>query len=179
MCCQFTKLGHWDLTCEPIALDSRRVLGLAVATLLVPAISGQQDHQAHDFPVVPLPRKNGPLRKALLLLREGKTAEARTELEAQRKLRPNDAEVLYQIARSYLMDFYTLDDPDKRRVSLALAMEMLDGTLQHDPDHIPALRAKAVILPAPSCCTTIPTWPTNWPPASPDWSPTTTDSCST
>ncbi len=125
---------------------SAAVLGLAVATLLVPGIFGQQDHQAHDFPVVPLPEKSGPLRKALLLLREGKTAEARTELEAQRKLRPNDAEVLYQIARSYLMDFYTLDDPEKRRVSLALAMEMLDGTLQHNPDHIPAMRAKAVIL---------------------------------
>jgi tetratricopeptide (TPR) repeat protein len=121
------------------------VLGLAAATLLVPRISGQQNHQAHDFPVVPLPQKSGPLRKALLLLREGKTAEARTELEAQRKLSPNDAEVLYQIARSYLMDFYTLDDPEKRRISLALAMEMLDGTLQHNPDHIPAMRAKAVI----------------------------------
>ena len=120
---------------------SAAALGLAAATLLI----AQQDHQQHDFPVVPLPEKAGPLRKALLLLREGKTAEARIELEAQRKAHPNDAEVLYQIARSYLMDFYQLDDPEKRRVSLALAMEMLDGTLQRNPDHIPALRAKAVI----------------------------------
>jgi tetratricopeptide (TPR) repeat protein len=120
---------------------SAAVLGLAAATLL----TGQQDHQAHDFPVVPLAEKTGPLRKALLLLREGKTAEARIELEVQRRARPNDAEVLYQIARSYLMDFYQADDPEKRRVSLALAMEMLDGTLQRNPDHIPALRAKAVI----------------------------------
>jgi len=104
-------------------------LGLLAATLL----TGQQD------------AKNGPLRTALLLLREGKTAEARRELEAQRKARPNDAEVLYQIARSYLMDFYQAEDPEKRRVSLALAMEMLAGTLQRNPDHIPALRAKAVI----------------------------------
>ncbi|HWC99652.1 MAG TPA: FG-GAP-like repeat-containing protein [Candidatus Sulfopaludibacter sp.] len=107
---------------------SAAALGLAAATLLI----AQQDHQ--------------PLRQALLLLREGKTAEARTELDAQRKLRPDDADVLYQIARSYLLDFYQLDDPQKRRVSLALAMEMLDGTLQRNPDHIPALRAKAVIV---------------------------------
>jgi tetratricopeptide (TPR) repeat protein len=120
---------------------SAAALGLAAATLVI----AQQDHQQHDFPVAPLAEKTGPLRKALLLLREGKTAEARIELEAQRKAHPNDAEVLYQIARSYLMDFYQLDDPEKRRVSLALAMEMLDGTLQRNPDHIPALRAKAVI----------------------------------
>jgi len=119
---------------------SMLAFGLAAAILI-----GQQEHAVHQFPVVPLPEKTGPLRKALLLLREGKTAEARQELEAQRKLRPDDSEVLYQIARAYLMDFYQMEDPEKRRVSLALAMEMLDGTLQHNPDHIPALRAKAVI----------------------------------
>ena len=80
-----------------------------------------------------------------MLLREGKTAEARKELEAQRKQRPNDAEVIYQIARSHLLDFYAQQDPEQRRVSLALAMEMLGDALKHDPDHIPALRAKAVI----------------------------------
>ncbi len=122
------------------------VLGLAAVPLLVRGMVAQQDHQAHDLPVAPLPEKNGPLRQALLLLRQGKTAEARTELEAQRKARPTDDEVLYQIARSYLMDFYQLDDAEKRRISLALAMEMLDGTLQRNPDHIPAMRAKAVIV---------------------------------
>src|SRR6516225_3581455 len=54
----------------------------------------------------PLPEKTGPLRKAMLLLREGKSAEARKDLEEQRKQRPNDPELLYQIARSYLLDFY-------------------------------------------------------------------------
>ena len=103
----------------------------------------QQDHRPRLR--TPLPEKTGPLRKALLLLREGKTAEARKELEAQRKQRPNDAEVLYQIARSHLLDFYTLRDPEQRRVSLALAMETLGDVLKHNPDHIPALRAKAVI----------------------------------
>jgi len=85
------------------------------------------------------------LANALLLLRENKTAEARGELEKQHKLRPNDAEVLYQIARSYLIDFYRLPDPAQRRISLGLAMENLSAALKHDPDHIPALRAKAVI----------------------------------
>jgi tetratricopeptide (TPR) repeat protein len=85
-----------------------------------------------------------PLRRALLLLRESKTAEARKELEAQRKLRPDDADVLYQIARSYLLDFYRVEDAEKRRVSLGLAMETLNAVLKLNPDHIPALRAKAV-----------------------------------
>src|SRR5579872_6242201 len=117
----------------------------AVAIVLLvtaPRTSGQE---VDRFPVVPLPEKSGPLRQALLLLREGKTGEARKELEAQRKLRPDDAEVLYQIARSHLIDFYEQPDPEQRRVSLSLAMENLAATLARNPDHIPALRAKAVI----------------------------------
>jgi tetratricopeptide (TPR) repeat protein len=110
--------------------------GLA-ALVLVAVIAGQQ--------TVPIPETTGPLRKALLLLREGKTAEARQELDIQRKERPDDAEVLYQFARSYLMDFYRREGPKDRRTSLALAMEMLDAALKRNPDHIPALKAKAVI----------------------------------
>ncbi len=117
---------------------------VVAAILLAARLSGQQDHQAHDSPPAAL-AVPGPLRKALLLLREGKTAEARKELDAQLKLRPDDAETLYQIARSHLIDFYQLDDANQRRVSLALAMEMLAGALSRDPNHIPALRAKAVI----------------------------------
>src|SRR5258708_266587 len=83
-----------------------------VAAIVVPRIGGQQPP---GFLAAPLPEKTGPLRPALLLLRQGKTAEARVLLEQQRKLRPDDAEVLYQIARSYLIDFYKEDDPDKRR----------------------------------------------------------------
>src|SRR5437762_2095440 len=112
---------------------------VAGVVLLVRSMAWQQDPAAA---VYPLPEKSGPLRKALLLLRESKTAEARKELEEQRKQRPTDAEVLYQIARSYLLDFYRLQDPEQRRVSLALAMETLGAVLKHDPDHIPALRAK-------------------------------------
>jgi len=108
---------------------------LAAVVLAAAFIAGQE----------PLPEKAGPLRKALLLLREGKTAEARQELSTQRKLRPDDTEVRYQIARSYLMDFYAGQDREKGRVALALAMEELTGVLKLDPDHIPALRAKALI----------------------------------
>jgi tetratricopeptide (TPR) repeat protein len=93
----------------------------------------------------PLPEKTGPLRKAMLLLREGKSAEARKDLEEQRKQRPDDAEVLYQIARSYLLDFYRMPNAEQRRISLGLAMETLNAVLKKNPDHIPALRAKAVI----------------------------------
>ncbi len=121
---------------------------LVLVAALAPHVSGWQDHQdhpAHEFPVVPLPEKNGPLRKALLLLRESKTAEARAELDALRKLRPRDPDVLYQIARSYLIDFYQQSAPEQRRISLSLAMENLAATLNLNPDYIPALRAKAVI----------------------------------
>jgi tetratricopeptide (TPR) repeat protein len=105
----------------------RWALALALAT----ALAQQQDP--------------APLRKAMLLLRESKTDEARRELEAIRRSRPDDAEVQYQVARSYLIDFYRLPDPEKRRIALSLAMESLTAALKLNPDHIPALRAKAVI----------------------------------
>ncbi len=126
-----------------IAASILVLIGASFAVLALPSVQDVQ-HMPESFPF-PLPDRSGPLRKALLLLREGKTAEARKELEEQRGLRPNDAEVLYQIARSHLIDFYQQSDPEKRRVSLALAMEDLAATLARNPDHIPALRAKAVI----------------------------------
>src|SRR5690349_24124026 len=60
-----------------------------------------QNAQHVDPPLMesPLPEKPGPLRKAQLLLREGKTAEARQELERLRPSYPKDADLLYQIAR--------------------------------------------------------------------------------
>ena len=102
-----------------------------------------QEEQSTALP--PRQRRGGPLERALTLLRDGKTAEARQELEPQRTLRPNDVDVLYQIARSYLIDFYTRHEPEKQRVSLALAVEALDNILELDPNHVPALRAEAVI----------------------------------
>ena len=118
------------------------VLALAVLVALMPVILGQE---SQDLASVPLPEKPGPLRNALLLLRAGNTTEARKELEHQRKLHPDDPEVLYQIARSHLMDFYKQENPEQRRISLALAMEVLDASLKRNANHIPALRAKAVI----------------------------------
>ena len=118
------------------------LLAAASGLLVVERMKGQDDNGPH------LPRlveKSGPLRKALLLLRDGKTAEARVELETQRKQHPGDAEILYQIGRSYLLDFYQLEDADKRKVALGLGMEALAAALKLDPNHIPALRAKAVI----------------------------------
>ena len=81
------------------------------------------------------------MRPIRLLLRQSRTDEARVQL---RKM-PVDAEVLYQTARSYLLDFYRVSDPVKRRVALGLAMESLASVLAKNADHIPALRAKAVI----------------------------------
>jgi tetratricopeptide (TPR) repeat protein len=116
----------------------RWTLALVVAAALA---------QQHDpiFPPPPLPETASPLRKALLLLRESKTDDARKELEEQRRQRPNDPELHYQVARSYLIDFYRLQEPERRRIALGLAMESLATVLKHNPDHIPALRAKAVI----------------------------------
>jgi tetratricopeptide (TPR) repeat protein len=112
-------------------------IGLAIATIVAgAAVLAQQ---------FPLPERPGPMRKAMLLLREGKTAEARKDLEEQRKQRPNDPELLYQIARSYLLDFYRQQAAEQRRISLTLAMETLNSVLKANSAHIPALRAKAVI----------------------------------
>ncbi|BDC52976.1 hypothetical protein F183_A52910 [Bryobacterales bacterium F-183] len=79
---------------------------------------------------------------AKVLLREGKTAEARQVLD---KVAATSAEAWYQRARSHLLDFYQIEDPAKRRVSLGLAMEALAAAIQRDPNHIPSLRAKAVV----------------------------------
>lgn len=79
---------------------------------------------------------------ARALLREGKTAEARAALA---KEADSSAEVWYQRARSHLLDFYQMEDAAKRRVSLGLAMEALAAAITRDPNHIPSLRAKAVV----------------------------------
>lgn len=120
----------------------RFICRLAIAIALLAAVIALVPRTVAQEPV---PAKTGPLQKALRLLRDGKTSEARRDLEQQRLARPQDAEVLYQIARSYLIDFYRDTDPERRRVALALAMEQLDATLKRNADHIPAMRAKAVI----------------------------------
>ena len=118
---------------------------LLAAWPFAPRIAGQQDRQERGFPPSPLPEKTGALRHAMMLLREGKTSEARKELEERRKQRPGDGEVLYQIARSYLIEFYQQQEPQRRTLAISLAMENLGAALERNPDHIPALRAKAII----------------------------------
>ncbi len=97
--------------------------------------------QPHDHEPPPMPVIAPALKKPLLLIREGKTAEAREELNRLLTKDPADAEIHYQIARSHLMDFYGSGN----RTSLALAMEALASTLRRNPNHVYALQSKATI----------------------------------
>jgi len=107
----------------------RRSLAILCVAAFAIVLRTSAWQQELAMPMTPLPEKTGPLRQALLLLRESKTAEARKELEEQPKQHPDDPEVQYRIARSYLLDFYSLQDPERRRVSLSLAMETLGDVL--------------------------------------------------
>jgi tetratricopeptide (TPR) repeat protein len=120
-------------------LAALAILAAALAAQHGPAQPGQRRQPA------PLPQREGPLRKAQLLLREGKTEEARRELQRLVQAGNHDAMTWYQLARSYLLDFYSGTDYSKRRTALNLAMEALSTALKRDPDHIPSLKAKAVI----------------------------------
>lgn len=79
------------------------------------------------------------------LLRQSRPEGARAELSRLLAAAPDDAELHYQMARSYLIDFYEVRDPLRRRTALALAMESLDNALRRNADHVPALKAKAII----------------------------------
>jgi len=104
-----------------------------------------QTSQEHVHPGQPIPDARPELRPALTLLRDGKTEDARRILNGMLAKSPDNAELYYQLARSYLLDFYSNADPVKARTSLALAMEALDNTLHRDANHIPAMKSKAVI----------------------------------
>jgi tetratricopeptide (TPR) repeat protein len=107
------------------------------AALLAAAVAAQsQDHEPPPMPVLA-----PALRKPLLLLREGRTGEARAELNRLLAADPADAEIHYQIARSHLMDFFRSND----RTALGLAMEALDSTLRRNRNHVYALQTKATI----------------------------------
>jgi tetratricopeptide (TPR) repeat protein len=101
--------------------------------------------QDHIHPSQPLTQPNPELQRALRLIRQGKTDDARKELEAVIAGRPGDPEVLYQIGRTHLTDFYSRTDPTRRRIALSLAIEALESVLARNPDHVPALKAKAII----------------------------------
>jgi tetratricopeptide (TPR) repeat protein len=131
---------------ESVALRAGVTAVLGALACLAALLAAQ--HGPHGQPqagAAPLPAREGPLRKAQLLLREGKTDEARRELQRLIQAGRNDAMTWYQLARSYLLDFYSGTDYSKRRTALNLAMEALGTALKRDPDHIPSLKAKAVI----------------------------------
>ncbi len=117
-----------------------RVFALAAVPLFAWLALGQ-----HDKAGPALPKDESPLRKALLLLRQGQTQNARQEINRLLQANPSDAELYYQLARTYLTEFYSGSDPLKKRTSLALAMEALANALKRSPDHIPVLKAKAII----------------------------------
>jgi len=121
--------------------------GLAALAILAAALAAQHGPAQPGQPrqPAPLPQREGPLRKAQLLLREGKTEEARRELQRLIQAGRNDAMTWYQLARSYLLDFCSGTDYSKLRTAPNLAMEALGTALKRDPDHIPSLKAKAAI----------------------------------
>ena len=86
---------------------------VATGCFVLVAVSLGQ-HQ-HDPP--PLPVADPALKPALLLLREGKAEEARQQIRALLTAKPNDAELHYQMARSYLMDFHATEDTPKVRAT--------------------------------------------------------------
>jgi hypothetical protein len=113
---------------------------LTVAVTACLSLYGQ-----HDHPPVPEHASGSPLQKALNLLRDGRTDPARAELNRLLAGDSENAEIYYQLARSYLYDSYSGNDPIRARTFLNLAMEALDNALRRNQDHIPTLKAKAMI----------------------------------
>jgi tetratricopeptide (TPR) repeat protein len=113
--------------------------------VLAGAPARMQDH--HPAPAGPaITRPAAALQGAADLIRRGETEEARRRIDAYLKEHPADAEGWYQLARAHLTDFYSKTaGPEKRRISLGLAMEALAAALKQNPDHVYALRAKSVI----------------------------------
>jgi tetratricopeptide (TPR) repeat protein len=89
--------------------------------------------------------QNPDLRTTLDLLRDSKTEPARANLGRMLEASPRDADLYYQLARSYLIDFHERRDAAQQRTALALAMEALANTLERNAGHIPALKSKAVL----------------------------------
>ena len=122
-------------------MPSTNPLVLGIIVLFITAATGLAQ-PAHP-PVIPV--TENALRRPLDLIRQGTTDEARRELNALLSAKPAEPEIYHQLARSYLTDFYARPSSPQGRTALSLAMEALANTLQRNPDHIPALKAKAVI----------------------------------
>jgi len=86
-----------------------------------------------------------PLTVSARLLRSGKTAEARAELNRHLLSHPRDPEAWFQMARTHLADFAQSSDAGKNRISIDLAIESLAAALKENPDHVYALKAKSVL----------------------------------
>jgi tetratricopeptide (TPR) repeat protein len=118
--------------------------GIALLLSLFAAIS--LPAQQHTHSPDPNPPTPPDLKAATLLIREGRTAEARERLSRLLTLDPSNAEAYYQMARAHLVDFHSKrQDPERAHTALNLALEALDNALRRSPDHIPALKSKAVI----------------------------------
>lgn len=126
-------------------MKARTPMRLGFFALITIAFAQQPSKHETAFPE--LPREEGPRAEALSLLRNGKTGEGRKILERLLKEAPGDAELHYQMARSYLLDFNEQGggDPAKGRIALNQAMEWLASALKRDADYIPALKAKSVL----------------------------------
>ncbi|MCC6535908.1 MAG: VCBS repeat-containing protein [Bryobacterales bacterium] len=119
---------------------------LRIGAVVCAAAVAQETHDhRRPAPAAPLFTPDARLEPVQKLLRQSRSAEARTELTRLLAAAPDDAELHYQMARSYLIEFYELRDPARRKTALALAMESLDNALRRDADHVPALKAKAII----------------------------------
>jgi tetratricopeptide (TPR) repeat protein len=86
-----------------------------------------------------------PLAQATRLLRSGKTAEARTELNNYIRQHPKDPEAWFQLARTHLADFAQSTDAAKNRISIDLAIEALAAAIKENPDHVYALKTKSIL----------------------------------
>ncbi len=117
------------------------------AFLLFLALGAGQQPSRHENAFPAPPRQEGPRAEALSLLRNGKTNEGRAILQRLLNQAPDDAELHYQMARSYLLDFNMLGggDPSKGRIALDQAMEWLASSIKRNSDYIPALKAKSVL----------------------------------
>lgn len=81
--------------------------------------------------------------QVVTLIQEGRTEEARVEIERLLKSQPGDAELYFQLARSYLFDFYRAGEPSRGSAWLDQAIEALRRTLELNPNHVAALKSKA------------------------------------
>ncbi|MDW8353243.1 MAG: FG-GAP-like repeat-containing protein [Bryobacterales bacterium] len=80
--------------------------------------------------------------QVVTLIQEGRTQEARAEIQRLLQSRPGDAELYYQLARTHLHDFYAAGGP-RGAPSLDQAIEALRRALELDPNHVAALKSKA------------------------------------